>query len=56
MSNAAICRVVSDISRGRDAPNHQPAKAAVTVSKAIMMLTPKMNIILFINGLSLIQY
>ena len=53
MSNAAICRVVSDISRGRDAPSHQPAKAAVTVSKAIMMLTPKMNIILFINGLSL---
>lgn len=46
MSNAAICRVVSDISRGRDAPSHQPAKAAVTVSKAIMMLTPKMNIIL----------
>ena len=42
--------------RGRDAPSHQPAKAAVTVSKAIMMLTPKMNIILFINGLSLIQY
>ena len=31
-------------------------QAAVTVSKAIMMLTPKMNIILFINGLSLIQY
>ena len=56
VSNAAICRVVSDISRGRDAPSHQPAKAAVTVSKAIMMLTPKMNIILFINGLSLIQY
>ena len=48
--------MVSDISRGRDAPSHQPAKAAVTVSKAIMMLTPKMNIILFINGLSLIQY
>jgi len=43
--------VVSDISRGRDAPSHQPAKAAVTVSKAIMMLTPKMNIILFIDSI-----
>lgn len=53
VSNATICRVPSEISKGSDAPSHQPNKVAVTVSNAMMMLTPKMNTILFINGLGL---